>query len=271
MTSMNAERYLLVAVALCCVLAAGVAASTLDSSLETDPAEAVELDYSLLPIGEDTVEAAQEEAQGGDGSGAPGDDGGRTTKQGAADQGAPAGVDSADQGDGDAGESGSVDEGGPKMGQGPGSGVGGNQRGLVFTLLDLLEMLLPWLVLLALLALASHYRDRLRAVAAALWTWVGERSPTDRDRDRRWPRTVPDEAIHRAWLRMVSLTDLDRPSRRTTAEAERAAISQGLEAESVRALTDRFREVRYADEPATRERVDEVEEHLHRIERGERR
>lgn len=269
MLSMNAERYVLVVVAVCCVLAAGVAASTLDSSLQTDPDDAVDLDYSLLPVGEDTVMEIQNEAEGGGGnpSSGSGTDS-ETTKQKRADQGEVAEVTGPDE-NGDQGKTGGAEESGPQMGMGPGDS-GGRGPGDVFSLLDLLRALLPWLVLLVLLALAYRYRDRLLALGAAVWSWLSDRAANDRADRGTWPRTVPSNAIHRGWLRMVGLTDVDRPQSRTTAECQQAAIDEGFDPDAVQSLTDRFREVRYAGEPVTRERVDDVEESLRRIEAGDR-
>lgn len=269
MVSMNAERYVLVVVAVCCVLAAGVAASTLDSSLEQDPDDAVDLDYSLLPVGEDTVMEIQNEADGGGGdpSSGSGSDS-ETTKQKRADQGEVAEVSQpSEQGD----QSGGSSDQGPMSGGGSGDDPGGFGPGDVFTLLDLLWALLPWLILLVLLALAYRYRDRLVALGAAVWSWLSDRTARDGAGRGQWPRTVPSNAIHRGWLRMVGLTDVDRPQSRTTAECQQAAIDQGLDPDAVQSLTDRFREVRYAGEPVTSERVDEVEESLRRIEASIRR
>lgn len=269
MISMNSER-LLVVVALCCVLAAGASASTLDSSLDTDPEDAVDLDWRYLPVGEGTAEAVVEESQSNDGDGtSPSRTGsGSTDATRRSEQGAPSDA----QGGGGEGNSeaqkSSLENRGREKAGGRSDSPGGNQPGEVFTLLDLLRALIPWLVLLALLALAYRYRDRLFALAGALRDWAADRTADQGDRPRRWPRSVPANAVHRAWLRMVTRLDVDRPEARTPAECERAALAEGYDPDAVRGLSARFREVRYGGRPVTGERVEDVQEHLRRLEAG---
>lgn len=269
MISMNSER-LLVVVALCCVLAAGASASTLDSSLDTDPEDAVDLEWSYLPVGEGTAEAVVEESKSNDGGGtSPARTGsGSTEKMRRSQQGESADVGSSADNADDPNQGSSQSSNGPMMGGGRSDSPGGNQPAEIFTLLDLLRALIPWLVLLALLALAYRYRDRLLALAAALRDWAEDRTADEGERRRQWPRSVPANAVHRAWLRMVSRLDVDRPEARTPAECERAALAEGYDPDAVRGLSARFREVRYGGRPVTGERVDDVQEHLRRLEAG---
>ncbi|MFC6838464.1 DUF4129 domain-containing protein [Halomarina ordinaria] len=79
---MTTDRVVSAAVALICIVAMGVSATTLDSSLSSDPDEIVDLDYDSLPLAQDQArevkdevernERSQQSAGGGGGGGEDG-------------------------------------------------------------------------------------------------------------------------------------------------------------------------------------------------------
>lgn len=255
---MNATSYLMVGLALGCMLAVGVSATTLDSTVATDPDDVVDLDYRYLPFGQDTAARLQK-------AGEAGQDGrkrGPTDRKGR-EPGSP--DDRAETGDGTADMSGGdriARDGG--AGTGPGTGGVGTARE---SLLDLLANLLPYLLALVGLALAYRYRDRLLALGMAVAGWVA--ALTSRDAAggvTSWPGGEPSNDVYRAWLAMVSRANPDSPRVRTPSECARAALDAGIDADTVERLTTLFEEVRYGNEPVTDERVRQARESLQRIE-----
>lgn len=51
----NGHRYLTLVLALVCMSAVGITATTLESSLSTDPDDVIDFEYTFLPFGEDDV------------------------------------------------------------------------------------------------------------------------------------------------------------------------------------------------------------------------
>lgn len=262
MISTTNERFLLVLVAGCCIFAAGTAASTLDASMQTDPEEAVDLDYRYLPVGEDDVIEVKNQAESG----------AKTEKRTSAEQGEPgrdrqsAAASRSSSSDG-ASSDGSGSFAGERTSDGGDLGGGlGFAPGTVWWLIDLL---LPLLLLLVAVLLAYRYRDRLLALALAVAGWIADRTDAGPDADRSpWPGGEPANAVHRAWLAMVRRAAVDRPESRTPAECAREAVAAGLDPEAVRTLTRLFEEVRYGGAPVTDERERAVREQLHRLDAG---
>ncbi|WP_255194891.1 DUF4129 domain-containing protein [Halorarius litoreus] len=292
---MNRDSYLTVLLAVCCIGAAGMASTTLASSLSEDPDDVVDVDYSKLPIGKDEGNSVRGAVQNEEGTPPEGgsDSEDRTDPQGSTGGGdsdrsessAPdeqsSGDDGAESSDsqsadgsggGETGESGS---GGGTGTSGVGAGGSGSGRGpgtpAVNWLWNLLEQLLPFLVLLVAAALAYRYRRNLLALALALAAAFGDRTP-DRDRTAtRWPAERPSNDVHRAWVSMVDRLDLDQPHTRTPSECASAAVEANMDPSAVQTLTDVFEEVRYGEKPVTDERRQRAKRGLDRLRGGETR
>lgn len=272
---MNGGRILTVALVVVCVSAVGLAATSLDSALETHPDDVVELDYEHLPIGKGDAERIENEVEsnrGQDGASSAAASGrerrtgtgdGTETDEQRSDTG-----DTADSGGGATSGSGS-DGGSTDSGTGLGSGgSGAGVTGVVTTLLERLLAFLPWLVLLLGLALAYRYRERLAALVLAL---VGPLAGVGNETggpDERWRGVPPSNDVHRAWLTLVDSTPIDRPWTKTPGECAEAARQSGVDPAIVETVTRTFEEVRYGGRPVTAERQQRAREAMARI-RGE--
>lgn len=274
---MNRDSAITLVLAVLCISAAGVSATTMQSTLSQEPDDVVDIDFSKLPIGEDEGKTAKGALQ------SDGDTQGQTGKDGT--EGDVESSDSGDDGDqsqssqanpeGEMGKAGSNDQSGDSGsndqrdgqsggGDGKGSQYGG-EPGLLQQLLNLLMDLLPFLLLVVLLALAYRYRHHLLALVLALASVFGDRETAATASGSAWPSEAPDNDVHRAWLTMVSETGIDEPRRRTPAECAAAAIEAGLDPAAVRTVTETFEEVRYGGAPVTDERRERARRGLDRL------
>ena len=153
---MNAERVVSLVVVLVVVVAMGISATTLESSLSSDSDEVIDLGYENIPLGQEAVRDAKDEVE-------------RNT-------GDPS----------SSGEPRTVPEQRPSKAQSGGGASddgSGEERALLDRLLDLLMQLLPFLLallaLLACVALARRYGERLLALLLALVPRDGEGPSAD--------------------------------------------------------------------------------------------
>lgn len=278
---MNTEQFTSVCVALACIASLGVASTTLDSSLSTDPDDIVTFDYGNLPItGEDAVRIDRAIASTGDeaaeaSAGTQGESGevressavdaeadGQASKPSRSEQVAASRRSGAEQRQADGGRSDRRRAQNDEQSE-------ATPPDLVDRLLSLLSALLPWIALAALAGgILYRYRERLGAA-------LGDRGTDAADVE---PKEVPapDGDIERAWLAMVEAASVDRPRSKTPAECAAAAVETGLDPESVETLRRTFEEVRYGDGPLTdehRRRAARARRHLDldSDRRGERR
>lgn len=256
---MNGSRIAPALVALLCITAIGVSATTLDSTLTTDPDEEIDPNYELLPIGQDDALEIQQEMEGT--AGDPGDSDGSVP--GEASEGDPT-----DDGDSDpedhesSAESEGGDEGpsagddGAGSGDGTGAGTGPATPDLLdrllAMLLALLRALVPLVAVLSLGALAVRHRARIAAAIASL---VGSGDGVERsaDPEETWPESAPTNPVDRAWVTMVRQADPPRPAVMTPAECAAAARDAGLDPAAVAAITDAFERVHYGGSPPSSE------------------
>jgi len=293
---MEADSVLTVVVALCCVLAIGATSTTLDSTVETDPEEVTDFDYSKVPIGSGQAQKLDDAIDRGRSA---------TGQSGSADDGSPEQGSSGDQqmqasraeaaadgdhtkaaGNGDGGEpeqragsganerqqqsGGSGDEqnqGASSQNAQSGSGAGVSDpplfQQLIWLLRDLLELLLdflPYLVLAALGGAALRYRDRLLARIAP-----DAATGRDPEGDEPLPDPDPQNAVSAAWVEMVERLDLDDRTHLTPRECAAAARDRGADDETVRDLTALFEEVRYGNARVTDERRERAERTVERL------
>ncbi|MBX0287807.1 DUF4129 domain-containing protein [Halomicroarcula sp. F28] len=246
---MNTERILSAGMAIVVIAAVGLSASTLSASMTTDPSDAVDVQWELLPLGEDSqgeIEAAaqdvderyrqgdgggdakQPDSKAGDGSqegqerGDPGDPESQNEQAGESDRRADS---AGQQGDEQAGGSASNSDSGLAPGDWP---------------------LLLWLgLVLAVVILAYRYRERLRR---AIWG-----DPADPGTDPLAP--APQNDVERAWVELVERAGVDRPRTRTPRDCARRAVERGFDPGQVDRLRRTFEDVRYGTQPPSDEQA----------------
>ncbi|WP_169302341.1 DUF4129 domain-containing protein [Halorientalis salina] len=286
---MNRHQLISIAVAMSCFLAVGVAATTLSSTLSSEPHEAVDLDYSYLPIESSDVadfqqdietqkrdaDAAEEPPVGGSddgqGAGGIGDQPDRPEQRNRDDSGlAPA--------TGDEDESGAMPEpqdggSGPAPGNGSetiaggdGSGGGGesDQATNEETESDA-DGFDPLLIALAaglLAALLYRYRDRLPWFDGST-----DGASADTDAENAWEPSPPPDAnvVFAAWDALMRNVDVENTRTRTTHECANAAAKAGMDPSAIETLTRTFEEVRYGERPVTEDRRQRVSQVCQRL------
>lgn len=245
---MTADRLLPVLVGVCCIVALGVSATTLESSLSTSPDDVIDLDYDDLPVGQESVANAKEQA---------------TQKGKPTSAGEPNEVEA---------QSDSAEASGPSQseGQGPGEGPGSGVPSLLDRLLDLLYTLLAYAAIAAVIGLAVaagyRYRDRIRDHL------VGLLPASDRAGEALWVRDGAQgyaleatNPIDEAWLDLLDRAGVTDPHARSPRESARRAVENGLPREPVEHITREFEAVRYGPVEPTPDRVERVEAALDRI------
>lgn len=238
---MNAHRVLSVAVAVVVVLAIGLSASTLGSSMSTDPNDAIDVDYDALPVGDDSADAIESAAQGivdqysqranpdpsAERSERAGD--GQTTGQ------------SMDESE--SGESSSAQADAERQAsQASGDGAGEVPTEPPF---DWLPVLIAVALLLAVVLLGYRYRSHL----AALLSLLGD--PDSESRPGLTGAAVPDPEndVQRAWVELVSRAEVSRPQTRTPRDCARIAVERGYDHDAVHRLRRLFEDVQYGTTP----------------------
>ena len=214
---MNRSRLVPLGFALLCITSLGVVGTTLDSSLSTDPADEIDLDYDRLPIGTSDAATIREEVEGGD-------DADTVSEQ--------------------------------QFEEVESAGGQATPPTLLERLLALFEyivrFLLPIGAMMALLALMYYYRERLLEILrAATATDDGEiDSSTAADS---WPGVEPSNPVDQAWLWMVRSANPQHPETKTPGECATIACEAGIDPTIVEAITDAFERVHYGGVPVERE------------------
>lgn len=237
---MNLSKLFPLFVAVLCITAIGVSATTLESSVATDPDEEIDT-YEILPIGQGDAIALQEQIEGSD----EGSEGGEAEQSSSSSQ----------------------PESEQSSSQSEATGMGASPPSLLDKLLDFLLSILRFLlavgVILALGALGYRYRDR---IIDALWALL---KPTDDPADvtydgRTWPEESPSNAVEQAWVSLVRKVDPERPSVMTPAECATAARQSGYDAAPVETITNAFERVKYGGVAAEQEE-ERVEDALQQL------
>lgn len=281
---MDPENILSVGLAVCLLFALGASANALGEAVSTDPDEVIDVDYASLPFNEDDAGELRDAVtgedrngpsreQGTDGQRAVPDESGESTVETRSESGdgsAPeAGGDNRQTAVGADGDEGPVDGGAAERGdgdgfrntEGQGTGPGSTEPSLLDRLLSLLGRLLPFVLLLAALALTYALRHRLRALLRP-----GEETATRASRDVTYV-AEPEDEVSAAWYEMVATLGLDQELSKTPRECERAARESGADPSLVRTLTELYEQVRYADEPVTEERSRQARETVEQFKR----
>lgn len=258
---MNLRTVATALVVLSCIASVGVASTTLETSLSTNPDEVVDLNYDTVPISPDTAgdlkramtgqgsEASVQRSANGDGEGQP--------RVGAAEEERRSSDSSAG---GQANEQRSQ-----SRSESDGTEATDATREWLDVFMDFLETFLPLFVALAVLlgvaVLLARYGDGL---ARRL----------DGDADRGAPAGSPEleprNAVERTWASVLAAADVEDPWRRTPEECASAAVESGFDPEGVERLRRVFEEVRYGDREVTDARVRRMEEGLSQFDEGRR-
>jgi len=241
---MNLSNAMPLLLAVLCITAIGVSATTLESSLSTDPQEEIDPSYERLPIGQDDAVAIHDQMNAGEE-----EEDATSQQQSSAD----------DPGNREAQASQETD------------GLGSTPPSLLEKLLDLLLSVLRFLFTLGVVAgvaaVGYRYRDR---IAAAFWGLLQpDEDPADIEYERtEWPDGSPSNAVERAWLALVREVDPERPSVMTPGECVAAARETSLDEAAAETITDAFQRVEYGGVPAADER-DRAENALERLRGGD--
>lgn len=244
---MNGSQVTSIGVALACILAFGVASTTLESTVATDPADVISVspDYSVVP----------------------GASAGDIRKQIESNQGNPEEMPESQAADGsNDGPSSSGDqmESSGQQGEGPGQGSGDTSLSWLDRLLAFLAQLvalLPYLVLALGLVAAYRNRDRLFRILADQQV-VPTRPTTDSDP---WAGVHPPDIVEQAWIEMVRRVEVDNPRTKTPAECASAARAAEMDPEGVMLITRAFRRARYANGLSTEEQREMARRGLDRL------
>jgi hypothetical protein len=246
---MNSDSYASVAIAVLCVVALGVSATTLESSLSTDPDDVIDLDWEKLPISQEDAADVQSEMQSDQGSSdGDGGDGGTSDSE----SGETTETEKTVQEQQQEREEQQQDQQSDPQEQDPdGDSFLPGQT----TIWDILLDLLPWLVALAWLAAVCGTLYRYREQALALSLAVLPRGSEDGEGDAGEDWAVdPANEVDQLWLAMVRRLDVDDPETTTPTEFAREAVRAGMDPDGVRTLTGVFEEVRYGDTGVTEDR-----------------
>lgn len=243
-----------VLVAVSCIAAVGVASTTLETTLSTNPDEVIDLNYENLPISPQDageLQRSMTSAEAGNEQERPATRTGDADERQAASGGESSGGASAQSSQSQSSQSQSSDSGGdPTM-----------EESWLDMLLDFLATWLPLFVALAVVVavaiLASRYRDRIDRLL---------RPPATRRADAAPQRTPePQNAVERAWLSVLAAGDVEDPWHRTPGECASAAVESGLDPDGVERLRRVFEEVRYGDCEMTEARRRRMERGLSQL------
>lgn len=204
------DRVAPVVFAALCVLALGASATSLQSTVSTDPSEVINLDYDRVPIGRDQASEIRKEVE----ASAP--DPGATSQRPPEEQSRPT-----DGGQSDSQMLEQAQTGDQQIRSQSGAGPSSNGQGGSFT---------TWLVglsllLLALCVLAYRYRRRLAALLSAL-------TDEDRPADPASQLVVDVESsnpVYLAWGELVDSIDVETPTTKTPRESATVAIDAGYD------------------------------------------
>lgn len=247
---MNTEQVASVGAAAVLVLVVALSAATLQTTVSTDPADAVDLDADYLPLDDGEIADIDRELRESTGEPAESEDD--------TSEGDTVGERQDPDGSSTAAESGAGDDESESDGPGRLTSPGSP-----------LPRTVPWRLLFALFALLGlvgggyRYADRLRAAVGTL----GREGGREPGRDHA-ATPAPENGVQRAWIELVERSGVDDPWTKTPQECTRAAVAAGADPDAVRRLRRTFEAVTYGTAVATDERVRAAEETLDRAWRG---
>ncbi|RDZ50866.1 hypothetical protein DEQ92_16285 [Haloferax sp. Atlit-6N] len=266
---MDSDALVTLGLALVCLFAVGSAAGSLESAVDSSPSEAIDLDYSSLPLDKGDANDIKREYQTLTDNPSQQEHGGEQSSQ--SGQSSASGP---DDGDDDSTSDSSTDSSDAQRDQSSGSNETPGERDGLEALIDALLALLSRLVELVVgvvavvaLALVARYRDRIAArLSPIVARFRGGESPAEeRAGGGVDAPPEPENEVTEAWYEMVERLRLD--DRQLLTPRERAAIARenGADANSVWSLTELFEEVRYGGAPVTEDRRRRARECLERL------
>lgn len=286
---MRVGGLLALVVAAALVAGTGLAATTLESSVESTPDDVVDIDASSVPLGQGELEEYKRQFESGGAEGSETSDERAAPARESDERGVESrpGSDERDVKSRSQSESGESDSGSQQGGsesQGPSDGEGdlrdrkegpGDEQipdpdelslldrllEMLRTLLAALVSLLPVLAVLAGLAVAVAHRDRLAGL-------FGEGGADPDAEDGPATRPAPRNDVTRAWHELARLAGVEDVETTTPRQCATAAVEAGADRAAVERLTRTFEEVRYGERPATEERRERAREALRRAREG---
>jgi len=228
-------------VALLALSTLGVAATTLETTVTTDPDEEINPPWEKLPISQETAAAIQSEMTAGDGGSETGSSGGDTADEtaggGAADRPTSGATSSASGGDRTA------------AGLTPAPDQSLLDR-LLAMLATMLQVLLGVVVVGGVAGLAYRYHGQYHSLFGRE---SRDTTTAPSPAAAAWPANEPTTAVDRAWVHLVGQLDPDRPETVTPADCRQLAHRAGLESTAVEAITTAFERVHYGGQSAESE------------------
>lgn len=265
----NNEKVAVLVVAAVCLFVVGSSAASLESSVDSSPSDAIDVDYSMLPFGPgDATDIKEQYTTTGEGS-----ETGAQREQSAASgdsaqQQEPAEDSSTNSGSANEGSTGADSEGAGEETTRTGSGVVDDLLAFLLSLLDLALTVLAVCVLAAVLAVGWRFRDRLGSRIRSAFVRVGLVDETTRPSDQReTPRPEPENVVERAWLEMVDQTGVDASRSLTPRERAKLVRERGVDASVAWSITELFEEVTYGGAPLTDERRRRARSQVERLRR----
>jgi len=270
---MNTERTLSAGLAVVAVLAVGLSAATLASSMSTDPGDAVDIDWGTLPLDDDSETAIaalaqgvhDQYSQGGDGDREHGQDDDTDGDQGASGSSSAQRPGDVREGDverrGDTGPQKQVQEREQKQVQERDQRADSEKQasqsstgGLVpggWPLWPLVAVVLC----LALVIAAYRYRERLRR---ALGTGAEPATAAPL-------APAPENDVERAWVELLERAGVPQSRTKTPRDCARLAVETGYDPSAVNRLRRTFEDVQYGSQSPTDEQARIARETLARL------
>lgn len=260
---------------LACIAGIGMASSTLQSTVETTPDDAIDIDASSVPLGSGQMQEYKDRLQGNADDSSNDGQSSSSAKSASSGQATTA-SDSKRSGSASSGKqnSGSATGGSSdRKGSGTGPGVQSlldKLLALLRALLSLLLSLLPFALGFAAVCLAYARRDRLVEAWRDRFGGIDDEAGGT---DRSVSHAAPTNEVARAWHEMVSLVGVDDRETKTPRECADRAIDRGVEPQAVEAVTRPFEEVRYGGAPVSEDRRNQATRGLQQVrtDLGERR
>ncbi|MBX0325402.1 DUF4129 domain-containing protein [Halomicroarcula sp. F13] len=246
---MDTERLVSVGVASVVVVAIGLSAATLGSSMSTDPSDAIDPDYDMLPVGDDRAGEIEDAAQNLHDryTGNPAPTGERSENANRDPDGSDR--QSASESSSANSESNAGSGGENNQQQAPSEGEGTGVVPSESNLQALLVALLSLVALAALVGIAYRYREEIISLLGMI---VGAEAPPDEGNETLRP--APENEVQRAWVALLRRAGIVRQRTKTPRDCARAAVETGLDADAVHQLRRTFEDVEYGGAPPSGER-----------------
>jgi hypothetical protein len=268
---MSGSRVVPVLTALLAVSALGATATSLETTLTTDPDEEINPNWNRLPISQGEAAAIEEEIIESDGDDTSATEANEAAGEGATDgsggdgEGVEATLPATDETRASRDSNENASKTGVESGTVPAQGESSPDDSLLALLASILRTLVPVLTALGLAALAYRYRETIHSLLGFGSTDEATSEPASES--EAWPGAEPANVVDRAWVTMVQRADPERPETTTTAECRALARERGLDAAGVEAIATAFERVHYGG-VAVADEADRAREGLKQLNGG---